>query len=58
MADIERLKDIACYMISEPDTYRDGCEVARAAYELQRLRKMLQQAMGPSYQLATDPDDD
>jgi hypothetical protein len=57
MADIERLKDIACFMMSEADFYRDGVEVARAAYELQRLRQIVGN-LPPSYQLSQDPDDD
>jgi hypothetical protein len=69
MADIERLKDIASDMISHPDTYRDGVEVARAAYELQRIREIIAASLTrpsmidpkgerPSYSLALDPEDD
>lgn len=61
MADPERLKDIACWMMSSSDTYRDGVEVARAAYELQRLRGQPLNApteFGPSYAMTPDPEDD
>ena len=50
MADIERLKDIATDMISNPDTYRDGVEIARAAYELQRIRDYIRATLNRARQ--------
>jgi len=50
MADIERLKDIACYMMSEPETYRDGVEIARASYELQRIRDYIRTTLNRARQ--------
>ena len=43
MTDVARLKQIACYMVSDPDTCSDGAEVARAVYEIERLRRIVSQ---------------
>ena len=41
MTDLYRLKTIAAYMVSDPETCSDGAEVAKACYEIERLRRVV-----------------